>query len=64
MYFDNFNAALAMGGHGFYVWLAYAVTLAVIAAVLIAPLRRRKRLLRQLAVEQQRARGARVAGES
>ena len=64
MYFDNFNAALAMGGRGFYVWLAYAVTLAVIAAVLIAPLRRRKRLLRQLAVEQQRARGARVAGET
>lgn len=64
MYFDSFNAALAMEGHGMYVWLAYGMTLAVIAAVIVAPLRRRRRLLQQLAMEQRRPRGTGVAGEN
>ena len=25
-YFSNMDSFLAMGGHGFYVWLAYAIT--------------------------------------
>ncbi len=27
MYFDSFSEFIAMGEHGFYVWLAYGVTL-------------------------------------
>jgi heme exporter protein D len=64
MYFDSLHAVLAMEGHGVYVWLAYGMTLAVIAAVIIAPLRRRHRLLQQLAMEQRRSRGAGSVGES
>lgn len=64
MYFDSLTAVLNMDGHGVYVWLAYGVTLAVIAAILVAPLRRRNRLLRQLAMEQRRARSADSVGES
>jgi len=26
-YFNNFDDFVAMGGHGFYVWLAYAIVL-------------------------------------
>ena len=51
MYFDNLQALLFMEGHGIYVWPAYALAAVVIAVVLIAPLRRRKRLLAQLAAE-------------
>lgn len=58
MYFDSLNAALSMEGHGVYVWLAYGVTLVVIAVVLVAPLRRRRRLLKRLSAEQRRAHGA------
>ncbi|MDZ7784947.1 MAG: heme exporter protein CcmD [Halioglobus sp.] len=57
MYFDNMQAVLSMGGHGVYVWSAYAVTAVVIAAVLIVPTQRRRRLLRDLADVQRRARG-------
>jgi heme exporter protein D len=64
MYFDSLHAVLAMEGHGVYVWLAYGMTLAVIAAVIIAPLRRRHRLLQQVAMEQRRSRGAGSVGES
>lgn len=58
MYFDNLHEVLTMGGHGGYVWIAYAVTSVVLALVLVAPVRRRKRVLLQLAGELRRAQDA------
>jgi heme exporter protein D len=58
MYFDSLHAVLVMGGHGVYVWTSYLVSTMVIIAVLLVPLHRRKRLLRQLAAELKRAQGA------
>ncbi|MCB1687794.1 MAG: heme exporter protein CcmD [Halioglobus sp.] len=55
MYFDSLHAALDMGGHGFYVWTAYSVTIVMIALVVIAPVLRRRRFLRQLAGQLKRA---------
>jgi heme exporter protein D len=40
---------LAMGGYAVYVWPSYAVVAVVLAANVILPLRRRRRLLRGLA---------------
>ena len=57
MYFDSFEALLTMDGHGAYVWTAYLITIVVIAAILIAPARRQKAFLRQLAGELKRTRG-------
>ncbi len=31
MYFDNVNDFFAMGGHGFYIWLSYAIVLGLMA---------------------------------
>jgi len=58
MYFDSFHAVMTMEGHGVYVWTAYMVAIGVIAIVLIAPTRRRKRILQQLAGELRRAQHA------
>ncbi len=58
MYFDSLQAALHMGGHGFFVWTAYAVTVVTIAAILITPVLRRRRFLRQLTGQLKRAQGA------
>ena len=30
MYFDSFTECLLMGKHGFYVWMAYGITAAVL----------------------------------
>jgi len=30
MYFDSFDSFIDMGGHGFYVWLAYSLFLVII----------------------------------
>lgn len=54
MYFDSFSAALTMGGHGGFVWSAYAICLAVVALILLAPRRRQQNFLRRLAGEQKR----------
>ncbi|GAB5449677.1 MAG: hypothetical protein Hals2KO_00050 [Halioglobus sp.] len=58
MYFDSLQAALYMDGHGVFVWAAYAITFAVIGLLLLAPERRRRRLLRELEGEARRASGA------
>ena len=55
MYFDSFSAALSMDGHGVFVWTAYAVTIVVLLFLLLAPGRRQRRLLRQLAGELKRS---------
>lgn len=60
MYFDSFQAVLAMNGHGVYVWTAYFVTIVMIAIILIVPIVRRRRFLRQLAAQLKRAQGAPV----
>jgi heme exporter protein D len=57
MYFDSLQALLVMDGHGAYVWVAYAVTLLVIVAVLVVPVRRRKHFLAQLGAEYRRGHG-------
>ena len=43
MYFDSFAAFIDMGGHGFYVWIAYAAfVLIFVWNLLTIKLRRRK----------------------
>ncbi len=57
--FENFDALLAMGGHGPYVWGAYGLSLAIMAWLAIAPLRRQRALLADLRqrIQAQRQRG-------
>ena len=55
MYFDSIEALLSMDGHGGFVWTAYLITMVVIAGILIAPVRRKKKFLQQLAGELKRA---------
>ena len=38
MQFDSFSDAIAMGGHGPYVWGAYAITLVVVMVILLRPI--------------------------
>lgn len=43
-----------MGGYAFFVWSAYAVVLVVLTANFIYPLRRRRRLLREISQQSSR----------
>jgi len=48
MYFDSFSAAIAMDGHGGFVWAAYAVTAVVLVLLVTVPMRRRRRQVLEL----------------
>lgn len=48
MSFDSFSDFLAMGGHGLYVWLSYAIALFIILINLVSPVLRKKQLVSEL----------------
>lgn len=62
MYFDSLSAAITMGGHGGYVWSAYAITFAVLGVVILRPILSSRRLRRDIRSEL--ARKAAVSGVS
>ena len=43
MQFDSVSAIWTMGGHGPFVWSAYAIAAAILIAIIVAPLQRRRR---------------------
>ena len=55
MYFESLSAVWHMGGHGFYVWLAYALTLLPLVIMVWLPLKRIRQHLRWLQAEQRRS---------
>ncbi len=63
MNFSSFGEFLAMGGHYAYVWSSYGITLAVMVATVVVPLRRHRRLLAELR-GQSPARGGHREGKS
>lgn len=48
MYFDSLAALWAMGGHGVYVWSAYAISFAVLLALPLTALKRQRQLKREI----------------
>jgi heme exporter protein D len=44
--FDTFREFINMGGHGFYVWLAYAFGASVILFNVVSPILYRKKLVK------------------
>ncbi len=61
MYFDSVQALWHMDGHGFYVWTALCMTLLVICWIIVTPVRKRRRVVRELRAELRRA-GASTSG--
>ena len=58
MYFESLAAVWHMDGHGFYVWLAYALTLLPLVIMVWLPLKRIRQHWRWLQAEQRRSAGA------
>lgn len=46
---------LRMGGYAFYIWCSYGVVAALLAYQYFAPLRKRRKLLAELATQAERA---------
>ena len=58
--FDSLSEFLAMGGHGPFVWISYAISLVVMIYLVISPLQRSRSQLnsvrRQAGIDRLRAR--------
>lgn len=49
MSFDSFSEFLAMGGHGKYVWMSYAIALMVVVINIVNPVLEKKKVIADLA---------------
>lgn len=58
MAFESFNDFLAMGNHGFYVWLAYGLTFLILASLAWHSVSDHRSTLRELAAQRKRAQQA------
>lgn len=54
MQFDSFNAFLDMGGYGFYVWLSFGISTALILALIFSSILGHKKVIKNIAIRQQR----------
>ncbi len=54
MQFDSFSAFLDMGGYGFYVWLSFGVSAALILVLIVSSMIGHKQVIRNIAIRQQR----------
>lgn len=54
MQFESWSAFWAMGGYGFFVWLAFGVSFVALIGVILQSRIARKQVLRALFEEQQR----------
>lgn len=48
MSFDSFSDFIAMGGHGVYVWLSYAIAVVVIVINIVGPVLQKKKVFSDL----------------
>jgi len=52
--FESIQEFIQMGGHGPYVWSAYVISLSVLIWLIVSPIRRKSKLLKDIARQQQR----------
>jgi len=52
--FESINDFIQMGGHGYYVWSAYLISLSVLIWLIVSPLQRKRKFMREMVRQQQR----------
>jgi len=54
MQFSSFAEFVAMGGHGFYVWLSYGVSAGLLGLLVLLSLRNNNKVIKQIRLRQKR----------
>jgi len=63
MQFDSVSTFFAMGGYGFFVWLAYGFTATVLILLVLSSIRSHKNIKRQIIQRQKREQKLRQASQ-
>jgi len=61
MQFDSFSAFLAMGGYGFYVWLAVGFSVLTLGSLTVATIVKRRQIILEIKNKHQRIERMRAA---
>jgi len=61
MQFDSFSAFLAMGGYGFYVWLAVGFSVLTLGTLTVATIIKRRQIINEIQNKHQRIQRMRAA---
>ncbi|CAM2958601.1 heme exporter protein CcmD [Moritella viscosa] len=61
MQFDSFSAFLAMGGYGFYVWLAVAFSVLTLGSLTVSTIVKRRQIINEIKNKHQRIKRMRAA---
>lgn len=61
MQFDSFSAFIAMGGYGFYVWLAVAFSVLTLGSLTVATIVKRRQIINEIKNKHQRIERMRAA---
>ncbi|MCJ8348468.1 heme exporter protein CcmD [Moritella sp.] len=61
MQFDSFSAFIAMGGYGFYVWLAVAFSTLALGSLTVATIVKRSQIIQEIKNKHQRIERMRAA---
>jgi len=61
MQFDSFSAFIAMGGYGFYVWLAVAFSLLTLGTLTVTTIVKRRQIINEIKNKHQRIERMRAA---
>jgi heme exporter protein D len=61
LYFRSVDSLVDMEGHGAFVWSAYLITAVVLVAIVVVPLRRKRKFLSRLEGELKRREGGLTA---
>jgi len=61
MQFDSFSAFLAMGGYGFYVWLAVGFSVLTLGSLTVATIVKRRQIINEIKNKHQRIQRMRAA---
>ncbi len=54
MQFSSITEFIAMGGHGFYVWLSYGISFLLLSFLVFSSLNKNKAIIQQIRQRQQR----------
>lgn len=52
--FESINDFIQMGGHGYYVWSAYLISLSVLIWLVVSPLQRKRKFMQEMIRQQRR----------
>ncbi|MFT5879606.1 MAG: heme exporter protein D [Moritella sp.] len=61
MHFDSFSAFLAMGGYGFYVWLAVGFSITTLGVLTVSTILKRRTIIQEIQNKHDRIRRMRAA---